>query len=69
MVVQVRGDDLLTLLAEDDTRNRLMIRAMSEDAGHHVDVAWNGVNVVGAVSGGSCDAALMDHGMPALDVL
>lgn len=57
------------LLAEDDPQNQMMIRVVLEDAGYHVDVAENGVEVVEAVSRGGYDVVLMDVSMPVMDGL
>jgi CheY-like chemotaxis protein len=67
--VRRRGDDLRILLAEDDPQNRAMICVVLEDAGYHVDVAENGVEVVDAVRAGAYDVVLMDLSMPIMDGL
>jgi two-component system sensor histidine kinase/response regulator len=67
--VNRRGEALRILLAEDDPQNRAMIRVVLEDAGYHVDVVENGVEVVEAVSVGEYDVVLMDVSMPVMDGL
>ena len=67
--VKRRGDRLRILLAEDDPQNRAMICVVLEDAGYHVDVAENGIEVVDAVRAGNYDVVLMDLSMPIMDGL
>jgi PAS domain S-box-containing protein len=58
---------LHVLLAEDNTINQKLIRAILAPAGHHVDVVANGALAVEAVRDGAYDVVLMDVQMPVMD--
>ena len=55
------------LVAEDNSANQLIIRAMLERLGAQVDVAANGLEAVEAVRSRPYDLVLMDINMPELD--
>ena len=55
------------LVAEDDSVNQEVVRAMLESAGARVDVSANGRDAVDAASQRSYDVILMDCQMPLID--
>lgn len=57
------------LLAEDNQINAVLATTIIKRAGHHVDVAHNGVEAVDAVSTRPYDLVLMDLHMPEMDGL
>ncbi|WP_407519154.1 ATP-binding protein [Methylobacterium oryzisoli] len=57
------------LLVEDLEINRDLARAVLEAAGHHVDLATDGVEAVRAVQDRAYDLVLMDVQMPGMDGL
>lgn len=62
----VRFDNRL-LVAEDNSANQLIIRAMLERLGAQVDIAADGREAVEAVTARPYDLVLMDINMPVLD--
>jgi signal transduction histidine kinase/DNA-binding response OmpR family regulator len=61
--------NLRILLAEDNKVNQLLATSLLTKAGHHVDVAGNGVEAVHAVVHRHYDVVLMDMQMPEMDGL
>ena len=57
------------LLAEDSAPVQILVTAVLEAAGHHVDVVENGAAAVRAAAAGGYDIILMDVQMPVLDGL
>ena len=55
------------LLAEDNTANQLVAKTMLSRAGHHIDIANNGLEAIAALEKGQYDLILMDVRMPKLD--
>lgn len=60
---------LRVLLAEDNQINAVLATAIIKRAGHHVDVAANGVEAVDAIKAAPYDLVLMDMHMPEMDGL
>jgi two-component system sensor histidine kinase/response regulator len=58
---------LRVLLAEDNSINQKLVRAILSSAGHQVDVVGDGIAAVEAVRNGTYDVVLMDVQMPVLD--
>lgn len=55
------------LLAEDNTTNQQLIRALVERLGHDLSIVANGLEAVHAIRHGSFDLVLMDVNMPEMD--
>jgi signal transduction histidine kinase/DNA-binding response OmpR family regulator len=55
------------LVAEDNTVNQKVAARMLESLGYGVEVVDDGLEALEALSGGRCDAVLMDVQMPRLD--
>ncbi len=55
------------LMAEDNSTNAMVARAMLERAGYELDVVTDGLQAVKAVQETEYDAVLMDIGMPIMD--
>ncbi|WDI32749.1 response regulator [Hyphococcus flavus] len=68
-VQQPRERNYTVLLAEDNQINAVLATTIIKRAGHHVDVAHNGVEAVEAVSSRPYDLVLMDLHMPEMDGL
>jgi CheY-like chemotaxis protein len=60
---------LRILLAEDNQINAVLATALIRRAGHHVDVAVNGIAALDALSRASYDLIFMDMHMPEMDGL
>lgn len=60
---------LRVLVVDDLAANRLVARAMLNDAGHEVDLAADGAQAIAAVEAGRYDVVLMDLQMPGMDGL
>ncbi|MEM9989123.1 MAG: response regulator, partial [Pseudomonadota bacterium] len=60
---------LRVLLAEDNQINSVLATAILKRAGHHVDVAGNGVEAVETFTLAEYDIVLMDMRMPEMDGL
>ncbi|MGE0410286.1 MAG: response regulator, partial [Amphiplicatus sp.] len=60
---------LRILLAEDNQINAVLATALIRRAGHHVDVAVNGVAAIEAVTRAAYDLIFMDMHMPEMDGL
>ena len=58
---------LRILVAEDNSVNQTIIRALLERNGHRVDVVGNGGEAIEAVAGKPYDVVLMDIQMPEMD--
>ncbi len=58
---------LRILVAEDNTINQSLFRALLEPAGHEVRMARNGAEAVAALQRESFDVVLMDVHMPIMD--
>ena len=58
---------LRVLLAEDNSINTILARAMLEREGCHVDCAANGFEAINAARAGAHDLILMDLRMPGMD--
>lgn len=58
---------LRILVAEDHAANQMIITAILNKAGHHVDVVANGLEAVAAVMRSPYDLVLMDVQMPEMD--
>ncbi len=65
----VEGASLKILIAEDNKINALLTRTLIERAGHKVEVAENGQQVMEAIARQPFDIILMDMHMPTLDGL
>jgi CheY-like chemotaxis protein/HPt (histidine-containing phosphotransfer) domain-containing protein len=55
------------LLAEDIEINQELARMLLEEAGHEVDIVWNGSEAIAAVQAKSYDLVMMDIQMPGVD--
>ena len=55
---------LRILLAEDDKVNRLLAVELLMRRGHHVEMAWNGLEALEKLKAGNFDLVLMDVRMP-----
>jgi signal transduction histidine kinase/ActR/RegA family two-component response regulator/HPt (histidine-containing phosphotransfer) domain-containing protein len=55
------------LLAEDIEVNQELARMILHEAGHEVDVVWNGAEAVAAIQAKDYDLILMDIQMPGMD--
>lgn len=62
---RLKGANLLVV--EDNEINQIVVQAILENAGIHVDIAADGVAAVDAVQRKSYDAVLMDIQMPQMD--
>ena len=63
------GRKLRVLLAEDNQINAVLATAIIKRAGHHVDVAHNGVEALETLAQAPYDVVLMDMHMPEMDGL
>ena len=63
------GAALRILLAEDNQINAVLATALIRRAGHHIDVAGNGIEALDAVKRAHYDVVLMDMHMPEMDGL
>jgi len=61
------GNGQPILVVEDSLPNQLVIKTMLERAGHHVDIASNGVEAINFVENNSYILVLMDLSMPVMD--
>jgi PAS domain S-box-containing protein len=61
------GPSLRVLLAEDNKVNQLVARRLLERAGHHVELAENGIEAVAWFKKQNFDIILMDIQMPEMD--
>jgi signal transduction histidine kinase/CheY-like chemotaxis protein len=61
------GRSLHILLAEDNEVNQLVARGILEMAGHTVEIAQNGTEVLPMLAVGAYDVVLMDVQMPEMD--
>jgi signal transduction histidine kinase/sensor domain CHASE-containing protein/CheY-like chemotaxis protein len=57
------------LLAEDNATNRMVIQAMLQDSGYHIDIAHNGLEAIQIATELAFDLILMDIQMPEMDGL
>lgn len=64
-----RSDGLKVLVAEDNEINQLVLRKMLEKAGHSVDIAADGQEVLAAVAARRYDLIFMDVQMPRMNGL
>ena len=60
-------EPLRILVAEDNSVNQTVIRAMLERAGHRVDTVANGAEAITAATSQTYDVILMDVHMPEMD--
>ena len=59
--------NLRILAAEDNHVNQMVLSAMLEKSGHHIDLVGNGIEAVAAVMRCQYDLILMDVQMPEMD--
>ena len=57
------------LLAEDNATNRMVIQAMLQNSGYHIDIAHNGLEAIKIATELAFDLILMDIQMPEMDGL
>lgn len=63
------GRPLSVLVAEDNTANQIVTRALLEKFGHSVEIANNGREALAALDRRAFDVVLMDVNMPVMDGL